>query len=50
MRESQETYYGGQEPKEAMREMYRPAKVNCVREVLKGKHVLVVGDTGSGIR
>ena len=23
-------------------------KVNCVQEVLKGKHVLVVGDTGSG--
>ena len=48
MRESQETYYGGQEPKEAMREMYRPEKVNCVRKVLSGKHILIVGSTGKG--
>ena len=48
MRESENTYYGGQEPREAMKDMYRPEKVNCIRRVLSGKHVLVVGDTGSG--
>ena len=48
MRESENTYYGGQEPREAMKDMYRPEKVNCIRRVLSGKHVLVVGDSGSG--
>lgn len=48
------TYYGGQEPREAMKDLYSPAAQqhqysgSCINRVLSGRHVLVVGETGSG--
>jgi DNA helicase HerA-like ATPase len=51
-----ETYYGGDEEyaRDAVKDMYSPSRMKsqfsegCVNKVLGGRHVLVVGKTGSG--
>lgn len=50
MKDIEDTYYGGDQ-RETIKDMMSPSriKVNCINKVLAGKHILVVGTTGSGI-
>ena len=49
MEDVNETYYGGDQ-REAMKDLMSPSRIktNCINTVLAGKHILVVGTTGSG--
>lgn len=49
MRDIEDTYYGSNE-REALKDMMSPSRIktNCVMKVLAGRHVLVIGGSGSG--
>ena len=56
MKNNKDTYYGGDEEyaKDAMKDMYSPSHLKdqfsegCINKVLGGRHVLIVGKSGSG--
>ena len=59
MRESERSYYGSEDVREAGRDSGQAKYIEvgkrqkgreCVAKILSGRHILVVGETGSDIR